>query len=310
LNGRCLAPLPEEDACNEDADCGGDAFCQRLGRNDCRPLFGDGHTCSRDGQCDSGRCAAGFCRAANECREDDDCASGEWCNTRLGQNRCLADGSLTLGESCRNNRECATGKCQGHGNARQCVCASDGDCASGEFCNTRLGRNRCLADGSLDLGDRCQQNRECTSGKCQGSGNDRECVCASDGDCGGGEFCNTRLGKNRCLDDRSVALGDACDKNRECASGMCQGSGNDRVCVCASDGDCPDSRICNRRSFRPNQCIAGGLGLGRSCDKNDQCASGKCQGTGNNRECVCASDGDCPSGQKCKKPLVGVNRCA
>ncbi len=44
--------------------------------------------------------------------------------------------------------------------------------------------------------------------------------------------------------------------------------------------------------------------MGKSCGKDDQCKTGKCE----KGECVCKNDSDCP-GQKCKKPLGGINQC-
>lgn len=44
--------------------------------------------------------------------------------------------------------------------------------------------------------------------------------------------------------------------------------------------------------------------MGASCAKNDQCSTGKCE----KGECVCKQDSDC-GGQKCKKPLGGINQC-
>ncbi len=47
------------------------------------------------------------------------------------------------------------------------------------------------------------------------------------------------------------------------------------------------------------------LAMGRHCDKDDQCVTGKCE----KGECVCKEDNDCTNGQKCKKPLYGINQC-
>lgn len=47
------------------------------------------------------------------------------------------------------------------------------------------------------------------------------------------------------------------------------------------------------------------LPLAASCSKNDQCNSGRCE----LGECVCRQDSDCANGQKCRKPLGGVNQC-
>lgn len=45
--------------------------------------------------------------------------------------------------------------------------------------------------------------------------------------------------------------------------------------------------------------------LGTSCSKDGQCKSGKCQ----SGECTCKKNTDCPGKKKCKKPLVGKNKC-
>jgi len=80
------------------------------------------------------------------------------------------------------------------------VCSDDDDCGTGKYCNKRLGLNRCLADGTSDLGEICSKNKECESGKCQGSGDDRMCVCANDSDCEGGLCIKgpAGVGKNFC----------------------------------------------------------------------------------------------------------------
>ncbi len=81
------------------------------------------------------------------CSNDTDCASNQYCNKRLGLNRCLADGSSQIGESCLKNRECATNRCQGSNGNKQCVCASDSDCDNG-LCilgTLGIGKNYCRA---------------------------------------------------------------------------------------------------------------------------------------------------------------------
>ena len=206
---------------------------------------------------------------------------------------CYVAGSAQIGSPCALNDECARGACQGG----ECVCKDDGDCGAGQFCNNRIGQNRCLADGSLELGESCIKNKECDSGKCQGG----ECVCDTNSDCGAGQFCNNRLGQNRCLADGSLEVGESCAKNQECDSGKCQGG----ECVCDKDNDCGPNQFCNNRAGA-NRCLADGTrDVGRSCVKNRECRSDKCEGG----ECVCKDDGDCPGSQRCKKPVFGQNRC-
>jgi hypothetical protein len=46
--------------------------------------------------------------------------------------------------------------------------------------------------------------------------------------------------------------------------------------------------------------------MGATCSKDDQCTTGRCQ----QGVCVCKKDSDCASGLKCKKPLIGINKCS
>lgn len=91
-------------------------------------------------------------------------------------------------------------------------------------------------------------------------------ICSDDNDCNRGQYCNKRIGLNRCLADGSSDLGEACNKNKECKTGKCQGTGEDRMCVCANDNDCDDGL-----------CIKGPLGVGQNYCRatiNPSCRSG------------------------------------
>jgi hypothetical protein len=135
-------------------------------------------------------------------------------------------------------------------------------------------------------------------------------TCFEDADCGANSYCQKRpLMKNRCLAERTVPLNQACTKNKECISGKCQGFGNNRTCVCNVNSDCGSGEYCNNRLAK-NRCLPTQLQLGDRCTKNDQCASGRCKGVGNNQECVCMQDSHCGSGQKCRRRSVGfLNKC-
>lgn len=81
------------------------------------------------------------------------------------------------------------------------ICSDDVDCGSGRYCNKRLGLNRCLVDGTAMLGEPCNKNQECSSNRCQGTGNNRQCVCANDDHCGENAICilgTATIGKNSC----------------------------------------------------------------------------------------------------------------
>lgn len=74
------------------------------------------------------------------CKTDSDCGTGRYCNNRLGLNRCLADATKSLGESCIKDKECQSNSCQ----KDKCVCKKDSDCGSGKKCKKPItGPNRC-----------------------------------------------------------------------------------------------------------------------------------------------------------------------
>ena len=54
-----------------------------------------------------------------------------------------------------------------------------------------------------------------------------------------------------------------------------------------------------------------GSTLGTPCTKNSDCASGLCGGTIDcgGPVCECASDFDCPTGQKCEMSIDCGNQC-
>ncbi|MEK6627007.1 MAG: hypothetical protein AABY53_00135, partial [Bdellovibrionota bacterium] len=143
------------------------------------------------------------------CKNDSDCGKTEFCNNRLGINRCLADGTIEVGDACSKNRECKSNKCDGTGKDQVCACKDNGDCGANQFCNNRLGVNRCLAHASLEVGDTCLKNQECKSDRCEGKSGKQKCVCKDDGDCGANQFCNNRLDENRCLAFATLLAGEA-----------------------------------------------------------------------------------------------------
>ncbi len=115
------------------------------------------------------------------CKEDSDCGGDRYCNNRLGLNRCLADGTKDVNQSCIKDKECTSGKCE----KDRCVCKSDGDCPNGQACYTPIGKANYCASTSKALGASCSKNSQCASDKCQQD----QCVCKGDGDCPNGQAC-------------------------------------------------------------------------------------------------------------------------
>jgi Cys-rich repeat protein len=204
--------------------------------------------------------------------------------------------NLTLGQACRADDQCKTGRCLGG----TCQCDQDGDCPAGGRCfKPAVGANYCSLTNRA-IGDACTRSDQCRSDHCEGG----QCVCRRDGDCPQGQVCRTPItGQNRCEagDDGARALNAACQNNGQCKSGRCEG---DR-CVCRSDSDCPAGQSCFTPITGANFCQSTTLGLNAACNRDSQCRSDKCQGGA----CRCNKDSDCSGDRKCKKPLVGNNHC-
>ncbi len=191
---------------------------------------------------------------ASVCKVNGDCGAGLYCGKRGKINVCLPDATVELDGKCASNKECRSGLCDGKGDEKLCKCKQDKDCPDGTFCRNTTGQNECLADGTKALGLSCDKDRECKSGFCEGSGGDQKCACKQDKDCTPGTFCKNTLGKNLCLADRTKSLGQSCDKDRECSSGFCEGTGSDQKCACKRDADCSTGQRCKKKAFSKNIC--------------------------------------------------------
>lgn len=200
-----------------------------------------GEACRSDDQCRSGRCLGGTC----QCDQDRDCPTGQRCfKPVVGANSC-APTDRPLGASCNRDAECRSDHCEGG----ECVCRHDGDCPNGQVCRTPItGRNRCEAgsDGNLTIGNACERNDQCKSGRCEGG----RCVCSSDNDCATGQSCFTPItGPNFC-ESTTLALGASCNRDSQCRSDKCQGG----ACRCNKDSDCSGEEKCKKPLIGQNHC--------------------------------------------------------
>ncbi len=151
VEGQCV--------CDQDAHCDKDEYCHEgvadIGTNNCRNKLANGSVCSRGGQCRSGDCSglhtgdgqvtpicyeprsrgigqscridpeckAGKCNSNKVCvcRDDGDCADGQWCDAGLDlhENKCRA--KLDKGDVCGAvgdagvGHRCRSGKCKLYG---------------------------------------------------------------------------------------------------------------------------------------------------------------------------------------------------
>lgn len=130
----------------------------------------------------------------------------------------------------------------------------------------------------LAIGKFCSTDTQCSSNKCEKG----VCTCNVGKDCpGNGSMsmrCVNRLGKNFCAPPAN-SLGSYCKKNNDCSIGTC----NNNLCVCDKDSECEglDGIGSNPRCAKPlgakNFCQSTSVAKGNYCQKDSDCASGKCQ---------------------------------
>lgn len=97
------------------------------------------------------------------------------------------------------------------------------------------------------------------------------------------------------------SIGAACSSDQQCRSSRC----SQDVCVCNEDSDCPLGQSCFKPASARNYCSSTSRPVGAACTRDDQCRSNQCE----QDFCVCRHDSDCPSGQICRTPVTGANRC-
>ncbi|MBI4814616.1 MAG: hypothetical protein HY791_00050 [Deltaproteobacteria bacterium] len=344
--GRCT---PVSGACSRDDQCqppntvceSGQCVngCGRAGGiactvgTTCDPLSGrcapDGGVCFDDGDCgppsqicDFGDCIPGCATTG--------CAVNEQCDTQTGH--CAPvnpnPGSGQLGAPCLSNAECASTACFDFDGLLQpeCVasCGRSADCPAGFTCYDFTGGRMCLSaalfGGASFAGapaSACTGGGECRSNYCPNNACaetcsvDRDCTGTQ---CGWRELPDGSAFVSSCEGHVGVgSVGDPCNVDGECKSGVCQNGSC--ASLCRNSGDCPTGRACfpatYSTSFDPffvKACLEGPHGadaVGDPCTTFDTCRSGLCHtGIG---QCVdvCSSDADCPASHRCKIEVFG-----
>lgn len=217
--------IGKEYACKEDPDCTPDEYCAKRGlnRNVCAQRLPVDRMCTADRQCETGLSCLG--KPAGRCEPEASQGLAEWC---VNDKHCIS-GSCTreYGCQCKDNADCGAGRyCDtgtltlGHNTCQSFkavgdTCSNDRQCASPATCGG-LPPMRCLVAASKDVGQVCRKNAECVSGQCE---KDR-CVCSENRHCPDGQSCKKPLGGvNYCTADR--ARGAKCDHDAQCGSGKC-----------------------------------------------------------------------------------------
>ena len=229
----------------------------------------------------------------------------------------IDEGCVGAGGSCTMNSECTTQLCSDTSAGRICTKSCDPlrpyiGCDIGSFCERTSGCDGLCVPGSAGtraVGEECTLSTDCASLLCADPGDGRtRCVRACEGDsglCGVGTACAAYPSEcGACVDPALLPtpryLGEPCNADGECSSGICRDADGGKVCTraCSSASDCETGYRC-----RENVCERGAPeGVGGVCRDGDDCAApGLCAQRGATHFCtvLCTSATDCPSGFEC-----------
>jgi hypothetical protein len=259
---QAMAGAAGEGGCDEDADCELDEWCTtsilNLSRNICKAKQDHGAACTSDRQCASARCAWGICADPDECRQDSDCSTNQYCGDPVvGKRTCQA--KKAHGAACLSHQECTSDRCAWGQCADPNECRQDGDCGTNQYCATPVSGRQTCEDKKAD-NDTCALvggDKQCRSGHCQ---------------------------VGRCYTPNSVSSGGACYVDEACSGGHCSSiDGTKGTCVCSRDADCDSGYWCDGGvDFHLNTCkrkyddgdVCGHIG---DIDVGHRCKSGKCK---------------------------------
>jgi hypothetical protein len=332
--GVCLSA--DASSCWVDADCASGQYCDRsstscvsqLPAGTMLPVDGlhDGActTAAAAALCASGACNAqtktcaagtgGACTDASQC-SDNVCGTNGQCGYPAGAGTCTAGTAATV---------CQSGACGAQ--SGRCIpadtggCASDGDCASGQFCNAQtLHCTSTLAPGAALPADGSHaacpdgRNAACASGLCNvttltcGAATGGACTAGSgcaDGVCGRNGACGLADGEAGCT-SATAAL---------CQSGVCASSGVCGSSGCAADSDCPSSAYCDasvglcKAKLSAGQAIPSDgvhAGVCTAAAGAAVCTTGACNATSNT--CALGMGATCTAGGQCATGTCGSN---
>ena len=223
---------------------------------------------------------------------------------------------------CRTGEDCVQGMCQPEaGDGSVCSpCNTASDCGGGaDFCLQ-------YPTGGLYCGKLCSSQADCGGDRCVNVSGTGQCIrvdpttgspscttaptgCDNDSDCRSDEVCNMSTGACEPAPMGS-GLGEPCEDNTGCASGLCLPTPSGTVCSRSCDwldvGSCPSGFYCDGDAVGAcgtGACLAGAAGagdLGDACDSDTDCASLYCATGVCATPCIPGGASGCPDGFRCQ----------
>ena len=239
----------------------------------------DGDACTVGDYCKFGACLTGPTQA--DCNDANDCTI-DACNPG-GKDAGCSHEAKAVGAACQNASDlCHTQQaCEGQGTAVQCAggvteACDDGNTCTGDSCVAATGCKHAVKSNGTgcDDADPCTTDEVCAGGVCKGLAKscDDANACTSD-------LCDDKTGECQHVAQTNLPCDDGkpCTKNDMCDAGTCKGANlqcNDAN-PCTSDECDPKTGTCTYTALTDGAaCTDASL-----CTSNDQCKSGKCQGT-------------------------------
>jgi MYXO-CTERM domain-containing protein len=293
-------------SCASDENCASTYYCSG---GACVSQVTNGMTCTANDQCQSNNCAAGSCAGSttngNPCTLTDQCASGycvggTCCNAPC-TGACNACGSGTcdpVNAGGQGAPTCSPFVCDGTDVTCPATCTSNGNCISGDYCNSS---GQCVTQ--LSTGYSCSSAGQCLSNNCVGGvctavqGIGTSCSvgdqCES-GNCVSGVCCSAS-----CTGPCVSCMSGSCDPAGStfagvpsCTPYLCDGTDTTCPTSCSTDNNCVTTDYCSSGSCVPK------LTTGATCTDSGQCASGNCIA------------GQCSSNQALGTPCTAADQCA
>lgn len=224
--------------------------------------------CTTDVECDSGVCVDpgdGVRRCLDPCRADaGNCVEGQVCLADAEScNVCVPAPLLPtghgFGEVCTSDDQCRAGTCTMRNGLGECTRACrSGTCDAGFVCAA----GRCITRRMLPPGDVCASTLDCTRGGLCATQVDRSWCsesCSAASPCPEDFECTMVGGLSACVPMAAI-VGEDCDADVACISGLCRAhpvSGR-RVCTtdCNTDMRCSVGFTCERLPDATRGCFA------------------------------------------------------